>query len=266
MFKNVQQTEEALMSLADALMNYTPEKLVNHFAAEHSRIKGEDPLIKFLLKRIQGPKEEDRALNKVDIEILKEIYFGRFQKTANRFFKLIENKKTSELPTFISNIAMQYIHQHIIDRRQFNIMSRNANLIIGLAKHAGADIDTTKFSRAYYKKIRTQAAQNGIRQISISEDDHDLIVSMGMERDRFTKDEIKIYNNEFRKAYKSLFPNYKPPQVADHYNSNNIQSAKSVATKNLNSLIEDTAKVELLGTAYIPEEIYNQVERYFKYL
>lgn len=258
MFKNVQQTHEALTSLANALMDYTPEKLVNHFAAEHSRIKGKDPLIKFLLKRIQGPKEEDRTLNKVDIEILKEIYFGRFQKDANKFFKLIENKQISELTNFISDTAMQYITQHIIDRRQFNTMSRNATLIIGLAKHEGADIDTAKFSRAYYKKIRTQAAQNNIRHISISEDDHDLIVSMGMERDRFTKDEIKIYNNEFQKAYKSLFPNYKPPQVADYYN---IQSAKTVATKNLNDLIEDTAKVELLGTAYIPEEIYNQVEK-----
>lgn len=258
MFKNTQQTREALTSFANVLMDYSPEKLVNHFAAEHSRIKGEDPLIKFLLKRIQGSKEEDRVLNKVDIEILKEIYFGRFKEDANKFFKLIKNKQISKLTDFISEIAMQYITQHIIDRRQFNMMSKNANLIIGLAKHEGADIDTIKFSRAYYKKIRTQAAQNNVRHISISKDDHDLNVSMGMERDRFDTDEIKIYNNEFHKAYKSLFPNYAPPQIADYYN---IQTAKTVATKNLNNLIEDTAKVELLGTAYIPEEIYKQVEK-----
>lgn len=258
MYKNVQQTKVALTSFADALMDYKPEKLVNHFAAEHSRVKGNDPLIKFLLKRIQGSDENDQKLNGVDIEILKEIYFGSFQKEANAFFDIIKNKQVSKLKPFIHNLSQQYIQQHVIDRRQFNITSRDANEILSLSKHKGANIDTTIFSKAYYRKVRTQAAQNSVRHFSISEDDHDLIVSMGLAKDRFKTEGIKFSDENFYKEYKKLFPDYTPPKIPEYYN---VQSAKSNATRNLNNLIEDVAKVNLMGSAYIPDEIYKQVEK-----
>jgi len=234
------------------------DAVVRHFDTFYKDATSLNPFYVELIKKYKGYQKNGVIVDKfdkVDEQYLYLFYFSRNEDAIREFKKAInpkaKKKNEENLENVIKRHASTYLNQSIVDRGTLNIQSIEANNIIGIAKHGPIRMMVGEYLRAFKKRVLASANKVGIRDITIGvDDDHDNAIAVGMDKDTFEQEELKIEDNNL-KALKDRRVEIKSTQLQGSYKS------QASAQNAVNLLINEYAKKEMFGDIYVPDAVYN---------
>lgn len=247
-YKNARDTITELTLLGNALRSNNIAEFKNYL---NTSVSKDNHILKSMYRRISKVSSDlklNNVLTKVDKQLLKILYFGRFDKTGDDFFKLVSNKKSLDL--YIDTISKQYINQHIIDRREFNKLSQKASEIISVAKHFGIDIDAIEYLKEYTKQVTEITEKNSIKHIAITPEEQELNIAIAMDKNTFELDNILIDDSVLKKLKEDN--KYEKPEFKQSYRG---VKEKTVHT-DINKIIDDMVAAELFGDPFAVKTSY----------
>ncbi len=245
--ESVRVTEE-LTSLKDVYDSTDQIGIVAHFNKYYP--KDLNVFYKDMLEKITEDHKDHGTvtLSESDKMFIDVFYFGKNIKVAENFTKDKNVKK------FIKKAGDNYLDQIIIDRRKLGVQSEDASTIIGLAKHAGRDIDKTVFYNNYNKKVGAKTAEESIRKVTTGVDrNHSRSLAIAMDSNPFEKNGVRISDEVVKARREALNKDMSNTQRKDYYNN------ETDARINLTKRINEYAKAEFFNDAHFADSIYYEV-------
>ena len=256
-YLNSKRLEQELTSLAHIYHNGTAKDFAEHFKTFYGDKL--NSLYKDLVEKLENYTYD--KINKADQTLINMFYFGRYHQDAETFMKLSElmtapkQKDKITIEDLIKQHTKNYYQQIIIDRAKQGAQSDDATEIIGVAKHAGRDMDKTIFFERYSKRLKEETEKTSIRHATVGYDKvHKRTMAIGMDVNPFEKNNIVLEKDPaLEQRIKDLKAGERNTQLRAIYTKETY--ARNAAT----NLITEYAKSELFNDANFIPEIYNEV-------